>query len=239
MNRAEIPDTWIEYWEKERIFRPMMKKMTGYFYRKSRKLLSYQENDVVLDFGCGPGYLEELLGDVVGMIYGVDTSLGMIEECRRKFTEQKSVIFYKLDRDQFTDLSMLGVERFSIIICLSVVQYFRNPEEIKRLIESAVQVALPGASFLIADIPVKSNVLLDTYELLRSAAFEGFFFKAIQFLFLSRFSEYYKVRSSRGLLCITISDLEGIIKEMHLEAQILRIPLTYNRRRVHMLIKLN
>ena len=155
-----MPDTWIEYWEKERIFRPMMKKMTGYFYRKTRNLLGYQKNDVLLDFGCGPGYLEELIGDTVGMIYGVDTSQGMIDECRRKFTEQKGVIFYRLDRDRFTDLSMLGEERFSIIICLSVVQYFRSLGEIKRLIESVVHVALPGASFLIADIPVKSNVLL-------------------------------------------------------------------------------
>ena len=229
---------WIEYWDTDRIFRSVMRRMTDYFFESSHRLLNYERSDVVLDFGCGPGFLVERLHSRVKEIHGVDTSAQMIDECRQKYRHRPNVGFHTLPRDRYTDLSFLDHARFTKTVVLSVVQYFRTVTEVGDLIQSVAAVSAPGASLLIADIPTDSVPLLDTIELMKSGWQEGYLMECIRFLAQTRFSRYSRIRAEQGLLCLPVSALQRLIADLNLDAEILEAPLTYNRRRVHLLVHL-
>jgi len=229
---------WIEYWNTDRIFRSVMRRMTGYFFESSCGLLDYERSDVVLDFGCGPGFLVERLHSRVKQIHGVDTSAQMIEECKVKFRHCPNVGFTTLPQDRYTDLSFLNNTRFTKTVVLSVVQYFRAAADVGDLIRSVAAVSAPGACLLIADIPTGSVPLLDTIELLKSGWQEGYLMECVRFLAQTRFSRYSRIRAERGLLCLPVSALQRLIADLSLDAEILEAPLTYNRRRVHLLVHL-
>lgn len=229
---------WIDYWDADRIFHSMMERMTHYFFEASRDLLNLRQMEVVLDFGCGPGYLVESLHGLVKEIHGVDTSPQMISECRGKFRGCSNVFFHTLAHDRYTDLSFLKHRGFTMTLVVSVVQYFRSVRDVADLIRSVAAISVPGASLLIADIPTKSLPLLDTIELVKSCRQEGFLIECISFLAQTRFSRYSRIRAEQGLLCLPVQTLEGLIGELNLEAEILTDPLTYNHRRVHLLVHL-
>jgi SAM-dependent methyltransferase len=228
---------WIEYWDTDRIFNSVMRRMTGHFFETSRSLLDYGDSDVILDFGCGPGFLVERLQGLVKQVHGVDTSRRMIEECREKFRERPDMDFHLLPRERYTDLSFLG-NGVTKTVVLSVVQYFRSVEDVGELIRSVASVSAPGAILLIADIPTDSAPLRDTAELLKAGLREGFLIEALRFLAQTRFSRYAGTRSEQGLLCLPLPALQRLIGELKLKAEILTDPLTYNHRRVHLLVRL-
>jgi cyclopropane fatty-acyl-phospholipid synthase-like methyltransferase len=229
---------WIDYWDTDRIFRSVMRRMTDYFFEASHRLLKYEKSDVVLDFGCGPGFLVQRLHNRVKEIHGVDTSAQMITECKEKFRNHPNVGFHTLPRDRYTDLSFLNHTRFTKTVVLSVVQYFRTVADVGDLIQSVAAISAPGACLLIADIPTHSVALLDTLELVKSGWQEGYLMECIRFLAQTRFSRYSRIRAEQGLLCLPVSELQRLIADLSLDAEILEAPLTYNSRRVHLLVHL-
>lgn len=236
---SKTVDSWIDYWNSDVVFRPVMKRTAEYFYRKSKPILCYGRHDSILDFGCGPGYLEEFLAGSGAEIHGVDTSARMISECRTKFAGCPHVFFHVLDHDHYTDLSCLGGKRFSVIVCLSVVQYFDHATRIEELIRSLERVASPGARLLIADIPAGDAPLRDTVDLLRASATEKVVLPTLWFLMRSLVSKYSRIRAAQGLLCVSVHQLKEIVERLSLDAEILREPLTYSRRRTHLLVTCN
>jgi SAM-dependent methyltransferase len=229
---------WIDYWNTDRIFRSIMRRMTCYFFSASRKLLAYKTSDVVLDFGCGPGFFVENLTNRVKEVHGVDTSARMISECTGKFRDCPNAFFHTLESDRYTDLGFLSHRKVTKTVVLSVVQYFHSSVEVLELIRSVASISAPGACLLIADIPTQSVPLLDTMELVRSCWQEGYLLECMRFLAQTRFSRYSRVRTDRGLLCLPITVLEQLIAELDLDAEILTDPLTYNHRRVHLMVQL-
>jgi SAM-dependent methyltransferase len=214
-----------------------MRRMTWHFFETSRRLLDFRGSDEVLDFGCGPGFLVERLDGLVKEIHGVDTSAQMIAECRGRFRGRPGIAFHLLSRDRYTDLSFLerGITK---TIVLSVVQYFRTAADVGELIRSVAAVSAAGARLLIADIPTDSAPILDTMELLKSGLSEGFLGECLRFLAQTRFSRYSRVRAEQGLLCLPLPALKALVAELSLDAEILTDPLTYNHRRVHLLVHL-
>jgi SAM-dependent methyltransferase len=236
LSAAKSTGNWIDYWDSDTLFRPIMKSAARYFYAKARPVLRYDPRDVVLDFGCGPGYLAELLAESCREVHGVDTSARMIAECRARFAARPNMFFHRLDRDRYTDLSALGQGRFSLIVCLSVIQYFDSLASVELLLDSFRRAAAPGARLLVADIPVRGAPLRETFELLRASLTENILRETLWFLLRSVASRYSITRARAGLLVIPLRQLEELADRLSLEARFLTEPLTYNRHRLHMLV---
>jgi len=137
-------ESWIASWNSDTLFRPIMKKAAGYFYRISQPIAGYSPGDVVFDFGCGPGYLVDFLAEGTGEVHGVDTSARMISECRDRFSGRSHVHFHLLNSNRYTDLSCVGDKKFSLILCLSLVQDFDGIHSVEELVRSFARVAAPG-----------------------------------------------------------------------------------------------
>lgn len=227
---------WLDYWGNDNAFSPIMKCVAPHFIKTTKPLLNYNSHDVVLDIGCGPGELEYYLKDMVKEVHAVDTSEKYIDECRQRYEGEDNLFFYKLDAKNYTDLSFLINRDISIIICLSVVQYYRDMSEVESLIESLKDVAGGGATFLLADLPVKRGALADIWSNLCMAAREKILIQMIRFMINIRFSNYSSVRSSKGLLCFSEELLKQLVKDTNVKAELLADSLTFNRHRLHLLI---
>jgi ubiquinone/menaquinone biosynthesis C-methylase UbiE len=230
--------SWIDYWKSETLFGEFQwQENMDIFVRTSRPIMDYGPADVVLDVGCGPGYLEAALKDSVRELHGVDVSERYLQRCRERFSGQPNVFFYKLDETNYTDLTPVAGKRFSKIVCLSVVQYYKSIDEVETLIRNVREVALPGARFLIADITIHGGWLKDTWGVLKTAYEERCFWKTLFFLVRARTSDYYRVRATQGLLSFTMPQLSDMISRLGLNAEILSTRLTTNSNRKHLLVR--
>lgn len=230
--------SWIDYWKSETLFGEFQwQENMDIFVRTSRSILDYRPTDVVLDIGCGPGYLEAALKDDVHEMHGVDVSERYLQRCRERFANQRNVFFYKLNEQNYTDLSPVADKRFSKIVCLSVVQYYKHIDEVETLIRNVSQLALPGARFLIADITIHGGWLKDTWGVLKTAYEERCLLKTLLFLVRAGTSDYYRVRSTQGLLSFTMPQLSDLISRLGLDAEILSTRLTTNSNRRHLLVR--
>ena len=232
------PNNWLEWWEAENIItHATWLNNTEIFVTASDSLLHYDSQDIILDIGCGPGYLAAFLKDRVREIHCLDTSQHYLDLCRDKFVEDKNVFIYKLNKDNYTDLSFVKNKKFSIIICQSVIQYYKAVNEVEKLIEEVRRIALPGARFLIADIPITNNILLLAYGLLKTALREGRLSEVAKLLFQIATSKYGKAYSSLRLLVFSDEKLRGLIDKLSLNGQVLSMKLTCNDNRRHLLIR--
>lgn len=230
--------SWIDYWKSETLFGEFQwQENMDIFVRTSQPIMEYGPSDVVLDIGCGPGYLEAALKDTVRAMHGVDTSPRYLQRCRERFPNQPNLFFYQLDEQNYTDLSAVADQRFSKIVCLSVVQYYQSIDEVETLIRNVRQLALPGARLLIADITVHGGWLKDTWGVLKAAYEEKCFWKTLFFLVRARTSDYYRVRATQGLLAFTMPQLSDLIARLGLDAEILSTRLTTNSNRKHLLVR--
>ncbi|GEM_PF-496460 len=106
------------------------------------ELLENLHRGAVLDIGCGPGVMVDHLTSKGLSFYGVDPSLEMIKECRKKFAHLPSAHFSvgQAERLEYPDSS------FDAVISMGVLEYL--PDELKALKEMA-RVVKPGSPVLV------------------------------------------------------------------------------------------
>jgi ubiquinone/menaquinone biosynthesis C-methylase UbiE len=232
------PKNWLDWWETENIVaEATWHNNMEIFVTASHSLLHYNSQDIILDIGSGPGYLAAFLKDRVKEIYCLDTSSRYLDLCRDKFAKDRNVFINQLDKNNYTDLSLLNNKKFSIIICQSVIQYYKSINEVEHLIEEVRRAALPGARFLITDIPTTNNVMLLTYGLVKTAFRKGRISEISKLLFKIATSKYGKAYSSLRLLAISDGELKELIDKLGLDAKVLSINLTCNEHRRHLLVR--
>ncbi len=235
---SDSANAWIPWWQAETITRDTdWRKNMEIFVRATRPLLEYGAHDVVLDLGCGPCALAEFIADSVKEIHCLDVSARYLDLCRKKFAGRDNVFFYKLDESRYTDLSIFEDRKFSLVVCSSVIQYYRNIGEVEKIIREVRRIARPRARFLIADIPTRRGSLSDTLGLLKTGFRENYLLESMRVLYRKTMSDYRKRRSATGLLFFSISDLDRLIDRLDLSARILSTPLTVNANRRHLLVQ--
>ncbi len=234
----KLEKTWIDFWKtgnvtSERILQLNM----DIFIKSTDPILNYNNEDIVLDIGCGPGYLPAALTQRIKEIHSLDISERYLDICRNRLRQYKNVFFYKLDENNYTDLSVVKGKKFSKIICLSVIQYYKNSHEVEKLIKEVQGITLPGAKFLIADIPTNTTTYSDIWSILKMGFTEKCMYESIRNLIKHRISDYYQLRSKVGLLVFSKDRMNNLMQKHNLDAEILTTQMTINKSRMHLLIR--
>ena len=235
--------TWIKYWETDKFWKdsPLWKVNAELFFRRAKKIIKFSKNDSVLNIGCGSGYLEPLIAPSVRQIHAMDTAEQFVERCRQNCANYPNVTF-SLQGRNYTDLKDLD-SSFSLILCVSVVQYYRDIAEIEALITSAMDVALPGARMLIADLPLDRGFVGFSWDALCSclqSVREGYgrsLLRTALVIWLQRTS-YRSFRLETGELRFNIPIIESLVERMGLNARIIRENLSVYSNRPSLLIHL-
>jgi ubiquinone/menaquinone biosynthesis C-methylase UbiE len=230
---------WIEWWKKENVVRPVTWfNNMEIFITASDSLLHYNSEDTILDIGCGPGYLAAFLKDRVKEINCLDTSDRYLDVCRQRFAGYRNIFCYKLAEDNYTDLSFLRGQQFSIIVCQSVVQYYKEMGEVENLVKQVQRIASPGARFLISDIPTSSSLTTHVYGLFKGAVRGNRLLEISKMLFQTIASPKHRTAYlSAGLLTFSDAQLKELIDKLNLDADVLSARLTVNENRRHLLVR--
>ena len=108
-------------------------------------LLEIKENDNVIDVGCGPGHITNIIKEITrGRIIGVDISEGMIRQARTSYPDME---FRQIAAE---DLNYNN--EFDIVFCNSTLPWFTDPTKAIRSIFNSLKksgrmgIACPGTS---------------------------------------------------------------------------------------------
>lgn len=237
MQRKLSRNPWTTFWNQQTIWSDTDWQINArQFLLHFPKLHRFTPSDTVLDIGCGEGALAERISPFVKHIYCVDTSARFIRVCRKKFSHRENISVRVLPPTDYTDLSFLKPNTFSVITCLSVVQYYRSVDEFESLLASIKSLAKPGAICLIGDIPVRPPTFKDALSLIFLTITKYQTLHFIRILFKARFSDYYRLRKSSGLLILTPVQIYRLLAKLHLKGKLIDTPLSPNTDRRHLVI---
>lgn len=236
-------ENWIDYWSEDDFWRDshLWEINSRLFFKRVSRIIEFKKSDCVLDIGCGPGYADAFLAPLVKSVHAVDVAKQFVDICSKRCKNYNNVSVGHLRKDDYTNLEGLG-GMFSVILCVSVVQCYRNVGEIESLISSAKKIASPGAQMLIADLPLERerlgfiwdafcSYLLSIREgysqILLRTAFERWFLG-------TRYKDFYDKAEQ---LYFTTGKLESLISRLNLNAKVIRKDLSVYANRPSLLIQ--
>lgn len=184
---------WTTFWQANPTgFNKVMQKSTSFFAKKMRSVFDLNQTDNILDFGCGPGYLIELINEEVNSIHGVDISNKYIELCNTKFCNQKNISVSQIN----AHYSLFPIKRIkglpiNKIIVLSVLQYYPSLDAVKDLLNDLKRNTPSGTQCLIADIiPPNHHFFNDALSVFINSIKQNYFLSFLRFMFYVTFSNY-------------------------------------------------
>ena len=210
------------------------------FLRRAGPLLGLQKTDAVLDIGCGPGDLARALAPMVEVVYAVDTSPRMVARCRARCRDVPNVVVKQLG-SEYTDLTRCG-RRFSVFLCVGVVQYYDRINQVEALIRSAQRLALPGARMLIADWPRRRTPWGRLWDLGGSLALSVRERDVAPLLAAAAThwrsaAEYWRVSRRTGILKVSPDELRALARRLPWDAAVITAPLSLCAHRPSLLIR--
>jgi len=227
---------WAAYWDREEIFSDRLAFLASrHFIRASFPFMDYRHDDTLLDVGCGNGHISGQLSRCVGELVGIDTSPRSIATCKGRLDGQSNASFALLSADRPFDFAFLAPRKFQKIICVSVVQYYAEVEDLAQLIAAVRNIAAPGARFLVADILMTTSVLNDTIGAVIGALRAGCIVEKVKFLARAANSEYLTNRRRNRLLSFDKKTLELALRDFGAPGTLIGAQLTLNSSRRHVL----
>ena len=231
---------WLNYWDKKNIWTEseLWKKNNEIFFQKTSNIFKYNNNQTVLDIGCGNGDFAYKISSKVDQVYCLETSQEYVNICKNKFSNRKNVKVLKLS-DNYTDLSFIKNIKFSIIVANSIVPQYRSQQEIVDLVKSVKKISSNNAHFLIADIDVFGDKKKSYLKLIYNSVINGYFFSLIKMgLKLIVNKEYSKTKQSQPLLIVNLDKLIQDLSIFVKKVTIINENITINVDRKHLLIQL-
>jgi SAM-dependent methyltransferase len=181
----------------------------------------------VLDFGCGFGFVAEMLAPHVGELFLWDASANMRRRARLNVAGRQNIRLLDLSDPK----SLPDELQFELILVNSVVQYM-NLEEFSAWLLRWRSMLAPGGRIVVSDlIPPNYPALRDVPDLLSFSARRGFLVCAV-WQALREIGRYWKVRRFRPLSRIGLEELSKLGKDAGLAASYLPVNLTHFRTRL-------
>lgn len=105
-------------------------------------LLELNDNNSVLDVGCGIGRWADALKGQIGLYVGTDFSPELIKIANQRFRDLNEFRFLNLSAQE-SNKSNLGVG-FDTVLIAGVLHYL-NDVDVKKVLENVLSITLPGA----------------------------------------------------------------------------------------------
>jgi SAM-dependent methyltransferase len=226
-NDADDQNVWDSYWEglseKQRLFR----EQSDEYVQNLKSAIVPDREARVLDFGCGFGFVAEMLAPQVRELFLWDSSANMRRRARLNVAGRQNIRFLDL-----SDPKSLPYElQVELILVNSVVQYMTFDEFSAWLLRWRNMLA-PGGRIVVSDlIPPDYSAIWDIVDLLRLSARRGFLVRAIWQAF-SEIWRYWGVRTIRPLSRVGWEDLSQWGKDAGLEVTRLPTNLTHFKKRL-------
>ena len=130
-----------------------------------KNLKGLNEKDVLLDCGCGYGYLSLIFSPFVKRIYCFDYSKKMIKRGKKFLKQTDNIKIYNDDILTFKNTRKQKVQ-FNKVLVGSVFQYLKNYDELEYSLKNLFEISRSKTKYLITQIPdkKKQKVFFDSYK---------------------------------------------------------------------------
>ena len=144
---------WTQFWQSERhAFDDIMRLATGYFADQFVKRFKAQGDVHVFDYGCGPGFLADVLLPKGVTFTGADINPYFIELCQ-KHHPQSNFFSIHADARENSEVLKQNLRRpADFIILLSITQYLGSPEELEHILSSLKPHLSRHGRIIVADV---------------------------------------------------------------------------------------
>lgn len=172
---ATSASSWSEYWNgmaQRHIFLVEARDHV----RRLRSAVAVRGSDRVLDFGCGFGYVAELLAPDVAQVACWDAAAGM-----RRATAERTAQLPNVEQLSLAEgAPAAAAGSFDLVLVTSVIQYI-TPAELAGWLASWRALLRPGGRVVVSDVPVPgTSALTELIGMLRFAARNGFLLRALR-----------------------------------------------------------
>lgn len=195
------------------------------YFERLMRLAPIRPGSSVLDFGCGFGYVAELLGQVAGELYVWDVACNMRERTKQRIARRRAV--HVLALEPWPDVVPVCVD---LVTVNSVVQYM-DRDGLRAHLRRWRSLLKPSGRVLVSDLILpESRFLGEVVDSLGFAARRRFLWRSLLHA-SGQFGVYLQARRSLPLLRIAPRELESEALAAGLRARILEENLTYRRNR--------
>lgn len=229
--------TWLDFWQQENEFDDSMMANYAFFLARSETYAPLSPTTRVLDIGSGPGNLEDAWHNRVGSMDGLDISARYNAVARAKHASHPHVCIHDIPADDYLNFSPVAGKQFDLIVVMSVVQYYRNAQEVEQLLANIKAVAAPGAKALLSDLITEEGVLGDMLSMLGRSLRQGKLISMLRLMMRLRFSPYYAVRQQNGMLAVPEREWLAMCARQQINARFIDEPLTMQPERKNLLLQ--
>jgi SAM-dependent methyltransferase len=221
-----VDDGWSRYWESlggtPRFFRAQARE----YVRNLDSAVILDPRARVMDFGCGFGFVAELLAPRVGQLFLWDASANMRRHARINVSRHSNVRFVDLSGPHVIQPELV----FDLVLVNSVAQYMA-PERLSAWLYLWRNMLSPNGIIIVSDlIPPDSNALLDVMDLLKLSLSHDTVCSAV-LQCLRDLGRYWIMRRSCPLTRLNPQELAEMGKAAGLRVSCLRRNLTQFTRR--------
>ena len=212
---------WDDYWETIGTESWLYREQSELYVRKLAAAIPLRPDMRVLDFGCGFGFVAELLADRVGEILVWDAAKNM-----RCHTAARLALHHNCHPLDLRDPTTAPPLRIDAILVNSVVQYMSR-ERFAEWLRIWRSWLAPGAAILVSDlVPPNHRVYRDVIDLLRFSFNRGKFQRTLRQI-LRELGSYGRKRQNAPLASYTTDDLQQLAAGAGLKLDILPGNLTH------------
>jgi trans-aconitate methyltransferase len=160
-------------------------------------LLMPQQDEMILDLGCGTGHLTDKIAQRGANVVGVDLSINMITEARRLYPN----IDFRIENAENLQFG----ETFDAVFSNAALHWMKNPTAVSDSVYGALK---PGGRY-VAELGGEKNVFsitdslykaLGEHEILKSQVFNPWYFPSV--------GEYTSILEKSGLTVTHVSYFE-------------------------------
>lgn len=232
-----MPKNWVEFWQKENQFDDLMISNHSFFLSKIENIIHLSLNHRVLDIGSGPGHLSDAWHNRVSSIDGLDISKRYNEIARSKHADKPHIQFHDLDESDFFNFDRLNNRQFDLVVIMSVLQYYKSFEDVKKLFIALKKILAPDATILVCDVITSQTGFKEVFSVLFSALKSGKIWGTLKLFIGLLFSDYYKVRKQNGLLVVNEKIFVDFFTEIGRKAEVINEQVTLQKDRKSFLIR--
>jgi 2-polyprenyl-3-methyl-5-hydroxy-6-metoxy-1,4-benzoquinol methylase len=222
---AAARDEWAEYWDgiddRQRVFAAE----AADHVRRVQELLAPADSDVMLDFGCGFGFVGRRLARVVRHVDLWDGSAGVRWRALRRTAHMDNVGYLDLD-----DPAADPVGKYDLITAHSVLQYM-NEAQIVDWLRRWRRMLRPGGRVVVSDlIAAQQSPVGEVLRYLRFALANGFVLNALVGG-VKESARYFGARRNRALTPLPQSTMARLAASAGFTLEPLAANLSYRRSR--------
>ncbi|MEJ7645148.1 MAG: methyltransferase domain-containing protein [Chryseolinea sp.] len=206
---------WATFWkDQDDAFDSIMQINTEFFADQLRKKYLIRPGMEILDYGCGPGLMIDVLA-FDHKLTGVDINGSFIGQCQLKHPKAQ---FIEISDDPETTKAILDEnlrgKQFDIVVALSILQYFQDLSQVEALLALLNRLIKVNGKVILADVSDEnSNSMADAGSLLLWAFRKRKVRSFIGFINYLMTSEYRKISREHKLLMLS----EGSVKDLALK----------------------